>query len=264
MRNYAVRAVMTAPILVLAAFAAALPSSASAAAEIQAVTAPIGSTTPSAYTITIQNNGETTEGATLITFDGAPQISGVVPSTCAFNQPVAGAIGCPALAAGQTLQVCWVGPAPTGVTFFSSPAPAVELTTYPPIGTCPVAGFMPPSSGGSGSGGGSGGNGSTGGGSAASKALAIGRIVANSKKGTATLTATVSGPGTLKLSGKGVKGATVKAKAAGAVKLTVKAAGAAATTLAKTGKVTLQAKVTFAASGGKTTTLSRKVKLKRG
>jgi hypothetical protein len=262
MRSHAVRAATAAPILVLVLFSAALPSSALAAAEIQAVTAPIGSTTPSAYTITIQNNGEATEGETLISFDGgAPQVSGVVPATCAFNQPVAGAIGCPALKSGQTIQVCWVGPAPTGVTFLSSPAPAVELATYPPIGVCPVAGFTPPSSGSSGTGSGDGS--STGGDSTTAKQLTLGKVAGNPKKGTATLTATVSAPGTLKLSGKGVKAATVKARAAGAVKVTVKAAGAAAKTLAKTGKVTLQAKVSFTPGGGLTTTLTQKVKLKK-
>ena len=72
---------------------------------------------------------------------------------------------------------------------------------------------------------------------------------------------TVPGAGSVRLSGQGVKGQTVKAKSAGPVSLTVKAKGNSAATLAKTGKVTLHVSVTFTPSGGSPTTLKKNVKL---
>jgi hypothetical protein len=84
----------------------------------------------------------------------------------------------------------------------------------------------------------------------------------NAKLGTATLTATVPGAGTLVLGGSGITKVSKRAKAAGAVKLTVKATGKASRTLAASGSTTVVAKVTFTPSGGEPRTRTVKVPLK--
>ena len=247
---------LTAAVLFAAVLLAAIAASASAS-NLLAVIAPIGSTTPSAYTVTIQNNGPTTEGPVLIGFggEGHAAVSGVVPSTCTFDQPLANAITCPAMTGGQVLQICWVGPQAAGGQVFGGKMETFSLSPYPTIGSCPTPGFVapkptpvvaPPTAGGP---------------AGAAGVLTFGKVSDHAKAGTATLKVTVSGAGSVKLSGQGVKAQTVGAKGAGPVSLTVKAKGKSATTLANNGKVTLNVSVTFTPTGGSATTLTKKVKL---
>lgn len=231
----------------------ALAFAASAQASVSATLAPIDSASSGSYLLTVTNGGAETEGDILIATGGAVAASSVVPSTCVYNQPVAGQIGCPQIPAGGTLQVCYTGPAVTEVAIFYAGAPAVSLTTVGPVGSCPLPGFVLPTSAGPTPGGGSG--------SPAASGITIGKVTSNAKKGTAKLVTKVPQAGTLKLSGKGVKGTSTKARAAGSVTLTVKASGKAAKTLAATGKVTLKVSVTFTPSGGSPVTGSKTVKL---
>ncbi len=89
----------------------------------------------------------------------------------------------------------------------------------------------------------------------------------NKKKGTATLTVNLPNPGELTASGKGVSaaGAAVISKAvtAGTATLLIKAKGKKKRKLNDTGKVKLNAAVTFTPTGGNPSTQSQKVKLKK-
>ncbi|HEY2717495.1 MAG TPA: hypothetical protein VGI73_14865 [Solirubrobacterales bacterium] len=192
--------------------------------------------------MTIKNEGPKTEGAVLIELSGSEEASGIVPSSCAYGQPVAGTlIGCGPIDAGATLQVCYHGPAARGITIFYAGGQAVPISTAGAVRSCPVPGFKP-SSGGSGG-------------------FSLGNAKDNPKAGTAKLSAEVPGAGTVKLSGPGVKAVTARATAAGTVNLTVKATGQKATKLEQTGKVTLNATVTFTPAGGKPIAESTTVKL---
>jgi hypothetical protein len=96
----------------------------------------------------------------------------------------------------------------------------------------------------------------------------LGKLKRNLTKGTATLTIDVPNPGELTGSGKGVKvaNAAVISKtvsAPGAVKLTIRAKGKKKTTLNATGKVKVKPKITYTPTGGKPSTQSIKVKLKK-
>jgi hypothetical protein len=98
-------------------------------------------------------------------------------------------------------------------------------------------------------------------------AFTLGGITRNKKKGTATITATVPNPGDLTATGKGVKasGAAVTSKAvgAGAASLTIRAKGKKKRKLNDTGKVKLNAAISYTPTGGTAITQSRKVKLKK-
>ncbi|MBS1878135.1 MAG: hypothetical protein JST31_01340 [Actinobacteria bacterium] len=91
------------------------------------------------------------------------------------------------------------------------------------------------------------------------------------RRGTATVAVVVPGPGTLTLSGKGIAplphapGAAPLATvgAAGVVKLKIAVRGAAGRALAKTGRATVKATITFTPSGGTSTSLVVTVHLKR-
>jgi sugar lactone lactonase YvrE len=96
-----------------------------------------------------------------------------------------------------------------------------------------------------------------------SNAIKLGKVKLNKKKGAATLAVTVPGPGKLVLSGKGLKKATRTAKKAGSVSFVVKATGKAAKTLAKVGKVKLEAKVSFTPTGGTPGSQTKKLTLKK-
>jgi hypothetical protein len=90
-----------------------------------------------------------------------------------------------------------------------------------------------------------------------SNAYSFDGVAVNKKKGTATLAAVVPGPGTLSLTGRGVKtqrtvgGATASknATSAGLVNLLIKAKGKAKKKLNKTGKAKVKVKVTYTPSG---------------
>ena len=91
--------------------------------------------------------------------------------------------------------------------------------------------------------------------------FSFGKLKYKAKKGVATLPVKVTGPGSLKLSGKGVKTSTISAKAAGTFTFTVQASGKAASKLASTGKATIKATITFTPVGGPPTGASKTVKL---
>jgi hypothetical protein len=258
-----------AAVPLLALLLMAVMASSASASNLQAVISQIGSTTPSAYTVTIHNEGETTEGPVLITFGGESHaaVSGVVPSSCAFDQPVPDTIGCPALSSGATLQLCYIGPPAAGGEVFGGKAETFAFAPSFTVSSCPVPGFTAPAAGGTPP--------TTPGSTPPAPAattpppaadgtgspLTLGKVTDNAKQGTATLLVTVSEAGSVGLSGPGVKDRTVKAKGAGTVRLTVKATGSSATKLAQAGKVTLKVSITFTPGGGPPTTLKKKVKL---
>jgi DNA-binding beta-propeller fold protein YncE len=98
----------------------------------------------------------------------------------------------------------------------------------------------------------------------------LGKLDRNEAKGTAKLTLRVPGPGQLVLKGKGLKkqrpvgsvgNASKTVKGAGKVKLLIKTKGKKRTKLAKTGKVKVNAKVTYTPTGGTLGTQTKKLKL---
>ena len=105
-------------------------------------------------------------------------------------------------------------------------------------------------------------------GTAASDPVTFGQLTLNRKKGTAQLTVNVAGPGTLDVGGSGLAPrhlARRSVAAAGPVKVLIKARGNAKGKLNRKGKVSLNATVTYAASGGVATpsVQTRKVKLRK-
>lgn len=85
----------------------------------------------------------------------------------------------------------------------------------------------------------------------------------NKRKGTAKLTVSVPGAGTLELKGKNVKRSSVEADGAGRVALAVKPVGAAKRALRRQGRKTVSVSVTFTPDGGEPNTESTKVGLVR-
>jgi hypothetical protein len=162
------------------------------------------------------------------------------------------------IAPAASMQICYSGPAVMGVTLEVNLA-HVPITSAPAVASCPLPGFTPVSTvtpPGPTPGGGGPANGGAGGG-----AFSLGKVKDHVKTGTATLAATVPGPGTLALSDKGVKATTVHPKSTGATALTVKATGKAAGKLARTGKAKVTVSVTFTPTGGAPTTQTKSVKL---
>jgi Abnormal spindle-like microcephaly-assoc'd, ASPM-SPD-2-Hydin len=99
-------------------------------------------------------------------------------------------------------------------------------------------------------------------GTGASNGFTFGKLKRNAKKGIATLSVKVPGPGNLTLGGKGVKRAKKSAAAAGPVKLKVRPTGKKRTELRRTGTVKVRVKVTYAPTGGTPASKSRAVKLR--
>jgi hypothetical protein len=93
----------------------------------------------------------------------------------------------------------------------------------------------------------------------------LGTVTRNKKKGTATLTGTFPGPGSVTLTGNGLKGAgtPISVPAKGDVALPIKAKGAKRNTLFDTGKVTLNVSASYTPAGGSAGTAATKVKLKK-
>jgi hypothetical protein len=92
----------------------------------------------------------------------------------------------------------------------------------------------------------------------------LGSIVLNKSKGTAAIAVTVSNPGKVSVSGKGLKKASKTAAFAGQiVALKLKASGKQQKTLNKSGKVKVKAKISFTPTGGTATSQNRKLKLKK-
>jgi hypothetical protein len=88
------------------------------------------------------------------------------------------------------------------------------------------------------------------------------KAVLNRKKGTATLTVSVGGPGRLTLTGKKTKRQSKAVSAAGKVKLLVKAKGKAAAALRKHGKAKVKFTVAYTPSGGLPATAVKSVTLR--
>lgn len=125
-------------------------------------------------------------------------------------------------------------------------------------------------------GGGGGGGGSAGGGSSSplpvvppaiapsqpSNKFGFGKVKLNRAKGTAKLILVLPGPGSVALSGKGVKKVVKPAKAAGSLSIPIFALRKAKATLRQTGTVKLTLKITFTPVGGSANTQSYPLKLK--
>ena len=99
-----------------------------------------------------------------------------------------------------------------------------------------------------------------------SNAFKFGRLKRNKARGTAILSVTVPGPGTIALAGKGIVAKPAKPiAAAGVVKLQIKAKGRARRKLNRIGKAKVTAMVTYTPTGGAANTQARTTKLiKRG
>jgi len=95
----------------------------------------------------------------------------------------------------------------------------------------------------------------------------LGAITRNKKKGTATESATVPNPGSLTVSGNGVKaagaGKAVSVTAAGTVQLPIRAKGKKKKKLNTKGKVKVRPTITYTPIGGNPSSQSIKVKLKK-
>ena len=78
----------------------------------------------------------------------------------------------------------------------------------------------------------------------------IGKLKRNRRKGTATLTVTIPEPGTIVVSGKGIKKATVRAAKAGTVKLPLKAAGKGLKHLKAKGRLKAKLRIAYSPVGG--------------
>jgi hypothetical protein len=92
----------------------------------------------------------------------------------------------------------------------------------------------------------------------------IAAVTRNLVAGTAKLTINTPGPGTLTLSGSGVRPAEVTTSpSAGTAKLTVQAAGKAKLTLNRLGHITVRPTITFAPTGGAARSRSTTVVLKK-
>jgi hypothetical protein len=89
------------------------------------------------------------------------------------------------------------------------------------------------------------------------------RVKRNKRKGTATIFATVSGPGALVLSGKGIVKRKVAADRPGRFKLAVDTKGRAKKALARRGKAKVTATITFTPTGGAALSVTKTVALKK-
>lgn len=94
------------------------------------------------------------------------------------------------------------------------------------------------------------------------KQFSLGKVRKNKRKGTATMTVKVPGPGQLDLKKtRKVKGATAESEAGEKKKLAIKPRGSTRTKLRKTGKAKVNAQVTFTPDTGATKKKSKKVRL---
>jgi hypothetical protein len=91
----------------------------------------------------------------------------------------------------------------------------------------------------------------------------FGKLKKNLAKGTATLTVSVNGPGSLVLSGKGIRKVTKGAKGAGNASLGLKPNRGGKKSLARTGKLKVQISVTFTLAGGSAASKTKSLVLKQ-
>ena len=92
--------------------------------------------------------------------------------------------------------------------------------------------------------------------------LTFGKVRLKKEKGTAVLPVTVSAPGSLVMTGKGVVKVTKSVKRAGKVQLLVKAKGKSMKKLVRTGKVTVTSNVTLTPSDGNPISKTKKITLR--
>lgn len=97
---------------------------------------------------------------------------------------------------------------------------------------------------------------------AVSNRFTVGKAKLNRKRGTATLTITVPGPGTLALDGKGVVKQPRKV-GAGTIELAVRVKGKWRTSLNRKGSVKVRVTITFTPEGGSPASQQKTVKLKK-
>jgi virginiamycin B lyase len=97
-----------------------------------------------------------------------------------------------------------------------------------------------------------------------SNSFALSRPKLNRRNGSATLTATVPGAGTLLLTGPGVKRLSRFVSRAGTVRLTIKGQPRVQRSLARTGTARVMVRVTYTPPGGDPNTQSKKLTLRRG
>jgi len=99
---------------------------------------------------------------------------------------------------------------------------------------------------------------------APSNLFTIGAVKRDLGKGTATLTVSTPGPGSLVLSGAGVRHVQVTTPSSPAkVKLTVQATGKSKQTLARLGHVNVKATITFTPTGGPPSPEAKRVTLRK-
>ncbi|MFT3866598.1 MAG: Ig-like domain-containing protein [Solirubrobacterales bacterium] len=97
----------------------------------------------------------------------------------------------------------------------------------------------------------------------AAVSTSVGKVVKNTKKGTARLGVTVSGPGSLVVSGPGIVKVSGHPTSSGEVQVLIKAKGKALKTLKKKGKVSVKVTITFTAEGTKSTKTTTVVLVKK-
>lgn len=97
-----------------------------------------------------------------------------------------------------------------------------------------------------------------------SNSFTLSRPSLSKRNGSATMTATVPGPGKLLLTGRGIKKLARFVTQPGKVKLTIKGQPRIQRRLGRTGKATINVKVTYTPTGGDPNTESKKLTLRRG
>ena len=97
-----------------------------------------------------------------------------------------------------------------------------------------------------------------------SNSFSLSRAKLNTRNGSATLTATVPGAGTLLLTGRGTKQLTRVVSHSGTVKLTIKGQPNTQRRLGRTGKATITVRIAYTPTGGDPNTQSRKLTLRSG
>jgi hypothetical protein len=97
-----------------------------------------------------------------------------------------------------------------------------------------------------------------------SNSFALSRPKLNKRNGSAIMTATIPGPGTVLLTGHQIKRLTKSVSRAGTVKLAIKPQPSTQRRLGRTGKATITVKVTYTPSGGDANTQAKTLTLRRG
>ena len=181
---------------------------------------------------------------------------GAPTGTVAFSSTGPGSFGSPAscslLATGGAQSACQLSFTPSlagaqtiTAAYLGDVMHAASSGTSSFTGLAPPSSFVPPPA-------------------KPSNSFALSRPKLNKRNGSATLTATVPGAGTLLLTGRGIKQLTRLVSHAGTVKLTIKGQPGTQRSLGRTGKATVTVRVTYTPTGGDPNTQSKKLTLRRG